>query len=186
MGAFFGRANRRPNFLPNFYQAAHLVFVCDARLRAMSAPQPSRPALVRDVSTYRGSKILPLLALLLIGAAANAAARPMPHASEHVLACRLAGRWQQWTHGVGPSAWSVAPTGAARERGLGNATGTARFLRPRVLRLDWTIPVGVGGVRWSGFYLWRLADCDNGGGWLTFTRGPRASEIHASSLVRTG
>ena len=112
-------------------------------------------------------------------------ARAIPNASGHLRACRLAGRWLQWTHGVGPSGWSVASSGAAWERGLGSATGNARFLGPRLLRLDWTIPIGVGGVRWSGFYLWRLADCDNGRGWLTFTRGPRAGEKHASSLVRT-
>jgi len=79
----------------------------------------------------------------------------------------------------------VAASGAARERGLGNASGTARFLGTRVLRLDWNIRVGVGGMRWSGVYQWRLADCDNGRGWLTFTRGPHAGEMHPSSLVRT-
>ena len=110
----------------------------------------------------------------------------MPDAGGHSRACRLAGRWLQWTHDVGPSSWSVTSSGSARERGLGSSTGTARFLGRGLLRLDWTIPVGVGGVRWSGFYLWRLADCDNGRGWLTFTRGLRAGEMHASSVVRTG
>lgn len=121
----------------------------------------------------------------VLGAGATAGAQLTPDASGHPRTCRLAGRWLQWTHGVGPSEWSVAAGGAARERGLGNASGTARFLGPRLLRLDWNIPVGVGGVRWSGVYHWRLADCDNGRGSLTFTRGPQAGEMHPSSVVRT-
>jgi hypothetical protein len=130
-----------------------------------------------------------VLALVLggcvLGAGPTAGAQAKPDAIGHLRTCRLAGRWLQWTHGVGPSEWSVAASGAAWERGLGNATGTVRFLGPRMLRLDWNIPVGVGGVRWSGVYQWRLADCNNGRGWLTFTLGPHAGEMHPSSLVRT-
>jgi hypothetical protein len=121
----------------------------------------------------------------ILGAGPIAGAQRMPDRSGRLRTCRLAGHWLQWTHGVGSSEWSVAAGGAARERGLGNASGRARFLGPRLIRLDWNIPVGVGGVRWSGVYRWRLADCDNGRGWLTFTRGPHAREVHASSLVRT-
>ena len=115
-----------------------------------------------------------------------AACAPGANASRIAHRCRLAGTWAQWTHDVGLSRWTVAGDGRARERGVGHAAGHARFVGRRVLRIDWNIADGVGGVPWSGFYSWRLVDCDNGRGWLTYTRGPRAGEIHPSSVVRTG
>jgi hypothetical protein len=128
-----------------------------------------------------------LQAFLLVGKSPGATIRGASNRMRTIWhsGCRLAGVWGQITPGVGPSEWRIDASGRATESGLGGATGNAT-LNGRMLRIDWDIPSGVGGVRWSGVYQWTLDASGRcrGQGTLSFTAGPEAGRTHASEVRR--
>jgi hypothetical protein len=90
--------------------------------------------------------------------------------------CKLAGTWSQTTTDVGSTTWTIAADGKAKETGLGNASGTAT-LAGSVLTITWTTADA-----WAGVYRWTLTPTCSGTGTLTFTKGPRAGTVLASTV----
>jgi hypothetical protein len=97
--------------------------------------------------------------------------------------CDVLGVWRHKTEGVGEAMWVITRRSdgslQAKERGLGNATGTAVIDGNR-LRIGWRISSGVEGV-----YEWELnRDCLSGSGRVVYSRG--ASGSRGSTIVRVG
>lgn len=83
-------------------------------------------------------------------------------------------RWRMTDDQNNQSVWTFTPSGggryAAREEGLGNATGTAVVSGTR-MRLDWSTTSG-----YAGFNEWDLGPrCTGGAGQINFTAGTSGS-----------
>jgi hypothetical protein len=97
--------------------------------------------------------------------------------------CTAVGTWAHQTEGIGGTTWAIEAGGAAKETGIGNATGTATFTG-HVLRITFVASDKVT----TGVYAWTLApNCRTGSGTLTFTGPPtRVGETHVSKVERAG
>lgn len=114
----------------------------------------------------------------LAALAACAGAGP-PAISSAASACPVAGSWSNEVTGLGVSVWTISADGAAREAGIGDASGRAS-VQDRALRIDWT----TGG--YAGFYEVTLdASCRSGHGQMTWTRTPQGVEARSFSINMT-
>ena len=95
--------------------------------------------------------------------------------------CTALGTWDHDTEGIGSTRWEIQSGGAAKETGIGNATGTATFTG-HVLRITFVASDQVT----TGVYSWTLsANCLTGQGTLEFTGPPsRVGESHVSKVRR--